>query len=341
MVLELLAALVGAVAVAHGDRPDAPGHPPEHRVLGVHAVAEEERQVGGEVVDVHAPGQVGLDVGEGVGQGEGELGDRVRARLGDVVAGDRHRVEVPHLLGDEPLLDVGHHPQGELGGEDAGVLALVLLEDVGLHRAPHRAQHVGRGCRRPPSGDGGAARSAANASRRWSMAVQKNMARMVGAGPLIVIDTEVDGSQRSNPSYSARMSSSVAIDTARVADLAVDVGPLVGVEPVEGHRVERGRQPGRRLALGEQVEAAVGAGGVALAGEHAGGVLVLALEGEDPGGEREPPGQVLVAQEAQQVAVVAEAGQRHLGDGVPDSDSEVSGVRTSRSRTASTCSSPE
>ena len=39
-----------------------------------------------------------------------------------------------------------------------------------------------------------------NASMRCSMAVQKYMARMVGAGPLMVIDTEVDGSQRSNPS---------------------------------------------------------------------------------------------------------------------------------------------
>src|SRR3712207_8607388 len=47
--------------------------------------------------------------------------------LGDVVAGDRHRVEVAHPVLDEPLLDVGHGPQRELGGEDAGVLALVLL----------------------------------------------------------------------------------------------------------------------------------------------------------------------------------------------------------------------
>ena len=149
VVLELLRALVGAVAVAHGDGPDAPGHPAEHRVLGVHAVGEEEREVGGEVVDVHAPGQVRLDVGEPVGQRERQLADGVRARLGDVVAGDRHRVEVAHLVLDEPLGDVGHHPERELGGEDAGVLALVLLEDVGLHRAPHGAQHVRPGSRRP------------------------------------------------------------------------------------------------------------------------------------------------------------------------------------------------
>jgi hypothetical protein len=38
---------------------------------------------------------------------------------------------------DEVLLDVAHHPQRELGAEDAGVLRLVFLEDVGLHGAAH------------------------------------------------------------------------------------------------------------------------------------------------------------------------------------------------------------
>ena len=45
------------------------------------------------------------------------------------------------------------------------------------------------------------------------MAVFMNIASRVGAGPLMVIDTEVDGLHRSKPSYSARMSSSVAMDT--------------------------------------------------------------------------------------------------------------------------------
>ena len=51
------------------------------------------------------------------------------------------------------------------------------------------------------------------------MAVLRNMARIVGAGPLIVIDTEVVGSHRSKPSYSAFMSSSVAIDTPELPTL--------------------------------------------------------------------------------------------------------------------------
>src|SRR3546814_5433281 len=54
------------------------------------------------------------------------------------------RSEVPDLVLDEPLLDVGHHPQAELGGEQAGVLTLVLLEDVCLHGAAD----VGQGVRR-------------------------------------------------------------------------------------------------------------------------------------------------------------------------------------------------
>jgi hypothetical protein len=33
----------------------------------------------------------------------------------------------------------------------------------------------------------------------WSIAVLRNMARIIGAGPLMVIDTEVAGSHRSKP----------------------------------------------------------------------------------------------------------------------------------------------
>jgi hypothetical protein len=112
VVLELLAALVGAVAVAHRHRPDAPRHPAQHRVLRVHAVAEEEAQVGREVVDVHAARQVGLDEGEAVGQREGELADRVGPGLGDVIAADAHRVEVAHVVVHEVLRRCRPSPSG-------------------------------------------------------------------------------------------------------------------------------------------------------------------------------------------------------------------------------------
>ena len=44
-----------------------------------------------------------------------------------------------------------------------------------------------------------AALPARNASSCWSIAVLRNIARIVGAGPLIVIDTEVVGAHRSKP----------------------------------------------------------------------------------------------------------------------------------------------
>ncbi len=100
----------------------------------------------------------------------------------------------------------------------------------------------------------------------------------------------------------------------RSADFAVDVGPQVGVVAVQRHRVERGGQPGRGLALRQQLEAPVGAERVALAGEHPGRVLVVPLEREHAGGEREAARQVLRAQEPQQLAVVGVAGQGHPGD---------------------------
>src|SRR6185437_5541591 len=61
---------------------------------------------------------------------------------GDVIPADADRVEVAYLVVDE-VLDVAHHAQREFGGEDAGVLRLVLLEDVGLHGAAHLGQGVG------------------------------------------------------------------------------------------------------------------------------------------------------------------------------------------------------
>ena len=61
--------------------------------------------------------------------------------------------------------------------------------------------------------------SALNFARFWSMAVFMNIARMVGAGPLMVIETEVAGLHRSKPSYSTSMSWSVAIDTPELPTL--------------------------------------------------------------------------------------------------------------------------
>ena len=58
---------------------------------------EEERQPRREVVDVKPGGERRLDVGDAVGQREGELLDRGRAGLADVVAGDRDRVPLRNV----------------------------------------------------------------------------------------------------------------------------------------------------------------------------------------------------------------------------------------------------
>ena len=214
---------------------------PEHRVLGVHAVGEEERQVGREVVDVHAAREVGLDVGEAVGEREGELADRVRAGLGDVVAGDRHRVEVAHLVVDELLLDVAHHPAARTRWRRCRCSG--PGPPSGCRPARCRARSTASG---PDLGGllvvGSRPFSARNASSCWSMAVLRNIARIVGAGPLIVIDTEVVGSHRSKPDVEHLHVVERGDRHAGVADLAVDVGALVGVDAVQRDRVERGRQ---------------------------------------------------------------------------------------------------
>ena len=67
-------------------------------------------------------------------------------------------------------------------------------------------------------------------------------------------------------------------------------GRRVRVLAVERDRVERGRQPLRRQAARDVVEAPVGALRAAFAGEHARRILALALEREDAGGERELAG---------------------------------------------------
>ena len=67
---------------------------------------------------------------------------RVGAGFGDVIAGDRDSVEVAHVVFDEELLDVGHHAHREFGRENAGVLRLVFLENIGLHGGARTGQRL-------------------------------------------------------------------------------------------------------------------------------------------------------------------------------------------------------
>jgi len=112
---------------------------------------------------------------------------------------------------------------------------------------------------------------------------------MIGAGPLIVIETEVVGAHRSKPEYA-------------VADLAVDVGPHGRIFTVERHRVEGRRKARGGLAARDEVEAPVGALRRAFAREHARRILALAAVREHARRVGVGTGQVFLEQKFQQFA---------------------------------------
>ena len=131
---------LGAVDVAHPARPDPAGRAELGDLLEeVDVRVEEERQPGGEDVDVEAAGEAELDVAEPVGQREGELLRGRRAGLADVVAGDRERLVRRDLLG-AVLHQVADQAQVRLGAEQPLLLGDVLLEDVGLQGAVEQAR---------------------------------------------------------------------------------------------------------------------------------------------------------------------------------------------------------
>src|SRR6185369_9540653 len=88
-----------------------------------------------ECIDRHSPGQRIHLCREFPGPGNGDLLHRAGAGLADVVAGYAERIELPDPVVDEPFLYVPQQPYGEISLENAFVLRLDLLEDVGLHGA--------------------------------------------------------------------------------------------------------------------------------------------------------------------------------------------------------------
>ena len=57
-----------------------------------------------------------------------------------MIAAYRDAVIVAHLVVDEVLLDIAHHLHRELGREDTGILRLVFLQDIRLHRPANRRE---------------------------------------------------------------------------------------------------------------------------------------------------------------------------------------------------------
>ena len=73
----------------------------------------------------------GLDVGDRVGQRERDLLNGGRAGLADVIAADRDRIPLRHVLARRTH-DVGHDPERRARRVDVGAARDVLLEDVVL-----------------------------------------------------------------------------------------------------------------------------------------------------------------------------------------------------------------
>src|SRR5271166_2982990 len=166
--------------------------------------------------------------------------------------------------GDEPFLDVAHQLEREVGREDAGVLPLVFLEDVRLHRAADYFQGPRVQLRR---------------------FVGARLASLAGAeGGQLLVDRGVeehrqDDRSRAVDGHRHRGGGGAQVEAVverlhvvkggdrnpRVADLAPDVGAFVRVAAVERHRIEGGGEPRRRAVARQELEAGVGAERIALA----------------------------------------------------------------------------
>ena len=141
--------VAGAEAVAHHPGPDAArgaelGDLLEEVVVDV----PEEGQARREVVHRHAPLDALLDVADAVGEGEGQLLDRRRPCLADVVAADRDRVPARHVPAAE-LDHVDDDAHRRPGRNDPLLLGDVLLQHVVLNGA-RRASPWGRPASRRP-----------------------------------------------------------------------------------------------------------------------------------------------------------------------------------------------
>jgi len=124
-----------AKAFLHQARPDAAGGAELGDLFQEVVVAgEEEGELGGEVIHRQAFGHRGLDIGDGVDEGEGQLLHGGGARFADVIAGDADRVPARDFL---PAVgkDIGDEAHGGFGREDVGAAGDVFLEDVVLDRA--------------------------------------------------------------------------------------------------------------------------------------------------------------------------------------------------------------
>ena len=140
VILQHLRTRIATVFQLHRLRPNPTCNPTNYRVFRVNPVAEEETQVRRKIIDVHAATQIILHIGKAVAQRKGQLRNRISPRLRNVVSADAHTVKIPHLIGDEIMLHITHQPQRKLRTENTSILRLILLQNIGLHRATNLTQ---------------------------------------------------------------------------------------------------------------------------------------------------------------------------------------------------------
>src|SRR5439155_17366148 len=99
----------------------------------VHVCVEYPRQPRRERIDLDSAFEHSLDVGDRVGESEGDLLDSGRAGLPHVVAGKRDRVE-PRRLSGAPRDQIGRKTKRWLWRVYEGAARYVLLEHVVLRR---------------------------------------------------------------------------------------------------------------------------------------------------------------------------------------------------------------
>src|SRR5690606_33966926 len=121
MVFQHLRAFVALILKFHGFRPDSSCDATDYAVFRINAIAEKEREIGGEFVDVHASAQVILYVRKPVRQGECKLRNRVGTCLRNMIARNRNRIKIPDTLIDKILLYVAHKLQRKLGRKNTGI----------------------------------------------------------------------------------------------------------------------------------------------------------------------------------------------------------------------------
>ena len=105
----------------------------------VHADSPEERQAGGESIDIDTGVDARTQIVHAIGQGVGQLNIGGSTSLLHVIARDRDRVELRHFLRGV-LEDVSNNLHRECRGIDIGVAHHELLQNVVLDGTSHLLQ---------------------------------------------------------------------------------------------------------------------------------------------------------------------------------------------------------